>query len=73
MESQIETMKGNLAALKNQTKKPRKEKKEKKEGKIKKAARKVNELAHANFKRLKLRNNGAKGGPSFSSRFRRRR
>ncbi|KAK8088427.1 DNA replication regulator SLD2 [Apiospora hydei] len=46
---------------------------EKKEGAIKKAARKVNELAHANFKRLKLRNNGAKGGPAFGSRFRRRR
>ena len=30
MESQIETMKGNLAALKNQNKKQRKEKKEKK-------------------------------------------
>lgn len=30
MESQIETMKGNLAVLKNQTKKQRKEKKEKK-------------------------------------------
>ncbi|KAK7740435.1 hypothetical protein SLS62_011116 [Diatrype stigma] len=43
------------------------------EGKIKKAARKVNEMAHANFKRLKLRNNGAKGGPGFNSRFRRRR
>ncbi|KAH7322788.1 DNA replication/checkpoint protein [Stachybotrys elegans] len=35
---------------------------EKKEGIVKKAARKVNALAHANFKRLKLRNNGAKGG-----------
>ncbi|KAK8125904.1 putative DNA replication regulator SLD2 [Apiospora kogelbergensis] len=46
---------------------------EKKEGAIKKAARKVNELAHANFKRLKLKNNGAKGGPGFGSRFRRRR
>jgi len=46
---------------------------EKKEGPIKKAARKVNELAHANFKRLKLKNNGAKGGPGFGSRFRRRR
>ncbi|KAF5022583.1 hypothetical protein F66182_5369 [Fusarium sp. NRRL 66182] len=45
----------------------------KKEGTIKKAARKVNELAHANFQRLKLRNNGAKGGPGFNSRFRRRR
>ncbi|KAI0468174.1 DNA replication/checkpoint protein [Xylaria cf. heliscus] len=44
----------------------------KKEGKIQKAARKVNELAHANFKRLKLRNTGSKGGPGFGSRFRRR-
>ncbi|CAK7208689.1 hypothetical protein SCUCBS95973_000187 [Sporothrix curviconia] len=42
-------------------------------GPVKKAVRKVNELAHANFKRLKLRNNGAKGGPGFNSRFRRRR
>lgn len=42
-------------------------------GPVKKAARKVNELAHANFKRLKLRNNGAKGGPGHNSRFRRRR
>ncbi|CAJ2508880.1 Uu.00g139060.m01.CDS01 [Anthostomella pinea] len=47
--------------------------KEKKEGKVQKAAKKVNELAHANFKRLKLRNNGAKGGPGFGSKFRRRR
>ncbi|KAI0551031.1 DNA replication/checkpoint protein [Xylaria curta] len=45
---------------------------EKREGKIQKAARKVNELAHANFKRLKLRNTGSKGGPGFGSRFRRR-
>ncbi|KAI1412724.1 DNA replication/checkpoint protein [Hypoxylon sp. FL1857] len=43
-----------------------------KEGKIKKAARKVNELAHANFKRLKLKNNGAKGSAA-GGRFRRRR
>lgn len=43
------------------------------DGKIKKATRKVNELAHANFRRLKLRNNGAKGGPGYNSRFRRRR
>lgn len=43
------------------------------ENPIKKAARKVNALAHANFKRLKLRNSGAKGGPGFGSRFRRRR
>ncbi|KAG5935784.1 hypothetical protein E4U53_000356 [Claviceps sorghi] len=48
-------------------------KKTKKDGPVKKAARKVNELAHANFKRLKLRNHGAKGGPGFNSRFRRRR
>jgi hypothetical protein len=45
---------------------------QKKEGTVKKAARKVNELAHANFQRLKLRNHGAKGGPGFNSRFRRR-
>lgn len=42
-------------------------------GPVKKAARKVNELAHANFQRLKLRNSEAKGGPGHSSRFRRRR
>lgn len=47
--------------------------KTKPEGTLKKAARKVNELAHANFKRLKLRNSGAKGGPGYNSRFRRRR
>ena len=46
---------------------------EKPEGKVRKTARKVNELAHANFKRLKLRNSGAKGGQGFNSRFRRRR
>ncbi|KAI1808641.1 DNA replication/checkpoint protein [Daldinia bambusicola] len=58
-----------LAEKKNKT-----EKTEKKDGKVQKAARKVNELAHANFKRLKLKNHGAKGPPSgFGSRFRRRR
>lgn len=46
---------------------------DKKAGAIKKAAKKVNELAHANFKRLKLKNHGAKGVPGFGSRFRRRR
>lgn len=46
---------------------------EAKEGPVKKAARKVNELAHANFRRLKLRSSGAKGGPGYNSRFRRRR
>ncbi|KAF4988299.1 hypothetical protein FGRMN_9850 [Fusarium graminum] len=50
----------------------KKQKPAKKEGTVKKAARKVNELAHANFQRLKLRNHGAKGGPGFNSRFRRR-
>lgn len=44
-----------------------------KQGTAKKPARKVNELAHANFHRLKLRNYGAKGGPGFNSKFRRRR
>ncbi|KAH6657978.1 DNA replication/checkpoint protein [Truncatella angustata] len=44
-----------------------------KENPIKKAAKKVNALAHANFKRLKLRNTGSKGGPGFGSKFRRRR
>lgn len=44
-----------------------------KEGAAKKVVRKVNELAHANFRRLKLRNHGAKGGPGHNSRFRRRR
>lgn len=45
----------------------------KKEGPVKKAARKVNELAHANFQKLKLRQGGAKGGPGHNSRFRRKR
>ncbi|KAI0382560.1 DNA replication/checkpoint protein [Hypomontagnella monticulosa] len=48
------------------------EKAEKKGGKIKKAVKKVNELAHANFKRLKLKNHGAKG-PGANNKFRRRR
>jgi DNA replication regulator SLD2 len=43
-----------------------------KNGKIKTAARKVSAMAHQNFKRLKLRSSGAKGGPSHNSRFRRR-
>jgi hypothetical protein len=37
-----------------------------------KAARKVKAMAHQNFKRLKLRNSGAKGGPAHNSRFRRK-
>ncbi|EQL04245.1 DNA replication regulator SLD2 [Ophiocordyceps sinensis CO18] len=44
-----------------------------KEGTVRKAVRKVNELSHANFQRLKLHNSGAKGGPGHNSRFRRRR
>ncbi|KAM7186981.1 DNA replication/checkpoint protein [Naviculisporaceae sp. PSN 640] len=43
------------------------------EGIIRKGIRKVKATAHANFKRLKLKNNGAKGGPGHNSRFRRRR
>ncbi|KAJ9165154.1 DNA replication/checkpoint protein [Coniochaeta hoffmannii] len=46
---------------------------EEKEGTVKKAVRKVKATANANFKRLKLRNYGAKGGPGQNSRFRRRR
>ncbi|PFH58083.1 hypothetical protein XA68_14202 [Ophiocordyceps unilateralis] len=49
------------------------EKKAKKESRMKKTVRKVNELAHANFQRLKLRSGGAKGGPGYNSRFRRKR
>lgn len=43
-----------------------------KDGKIRKVARKVGAAAHQNFKRLKLRNSGAKGGPAHDSRFRRK-
>jgi DNA replication regulator SLD2 len=43
-----------------------------KDGKIKGAVRKVAASAHANFKRLKLRNSGAKGGPAHNSKFRRK-
>lgn len=43
-----------------------------KDGKIKTAARKVTALANQNFKRLKLRNSGAKGGVAHNSRFRRK-
>lgn len=46
---------------------------EEKEGPVKKAVRKVKATANANFKRLKLKNYGAKGGPGVNSRFRRRR
>jgi DNA replication regulator SLD2 len=43
-----------------------------KEGKIRTATRKVTSLASQNFKRLKLRNSGSKGGPAHNSRFRRK-
>lgn len=55
----------------NQEKK--KSKSANKDGRIKTAARKVTALAGQNFKRLKLRNSGAKGGPGHGSRFRRKR
>ncbi|KAH6615595.1 DNA replication/checkpoint protein [Chaetomium sp. MPI-SDFR-AT-0129] len=48
-------------------------KEEEEGGVIKRAVRKVKATAHANFKRLKLRNTGSKGGPGHNSRFRRRR
>jgi hypothetical protein len=44
-----------------------------KEGVVRKTVRKVKATAHANFKRLKLRSYGAKGGPGHGSRFKRRR
>lgn len=44
-----------------------------KEGVVKKSVRKVNELAHANFRRLKLRSKNPKGKPGgFNRRFGRR-
>ncbi|KAK3346794.1 DNA replication/checkpoint protein [Lasiosphaeria hispida] len=46
---------------------------EEKEGVVKKAVRMVKATAHGNFKRLKLRNRGPKGGPGFGSKFRRKR
>lgn len=51
----------------------KKNKQANKDGKIKTAARKVTAMANQNFKRLKLRNSGAKGGPAHNSRFRRKR
>jgi DNA replication regulator SLD2 len=42
------------------------------DGKIRTGVSKVTALANQNFKRLKLRNSGAKGGPAHNSRFRRR-
>jgi hypothetical protein len=51
----------------------KKDKNANRDGKVKTAARKVTALANQNFKRLKLRNSGAKGGPGHNSRFRRKR
>lgn len=42
-------------------------------GTVERVVRKVKATAHANFRRLKLKNNGAKGGPGYNSKFRRRR
>ncbi|ORY68199.1 DNA replication/checkpoint protein [Pseudomassariella vexata] len=61
---------------KPKAKKPKKKQtkeSEKKQGTINKAVKMVSAMAHQNFKKLKLKNNGAKGGPGFGSRFRRRR
>jgi DNA replication regulator SLD2 len=77
LESDAELTGSDYDGEERRTKKPKPVKKEvaktEKENPIKRAAKKVNAMAHANFKRLKLRNNGAKGGPGFGSRFRRRR
>ncbi|TAQ85834.1 hypothetical protein B7494_g5854 [Chlorociboria aeruginascens] len=43
-----------------------------KDGRIKSVAKKVGAVAHQNFKRLKLKNSGARGGLAHNSRFRRR-
>jgi DNA replication regulator SLD2 len=44
-----------------------------KDGKSWAVSRKANAVSHQNFKRLKLRNSGAKGGAAHNSRFRRKR
>ncbi|KAI9643197.1 hypothetical protein NHQ30_007813 [Ciborinia camelliae] len=58
----------------DQDKTKKKNREANKEGRVKKAARKIKATAGSlqNFKRLKLRNSGAKGGPGVGSRFRRR-
>lgn len=61
----------NSAAAK--ARKSKDEGKEEAPGMVKKAVRKVKATAHANFKRLKLRNTGSKGGLAHNSRFKRRR
>ncbi|TEA15062.1 DNA replication regulator SLD2 [Colletotrichum sidae] len=57
----------------SKAKEPKETKRPEKVGTVKKAVKKVNELAHTNFRRLKLRNTGSKGGPGYNSKFRRRR
>ncbi|KAL8404952.1 hypothetical protein RB594_009727 [Gaeumannomyces avenae] len=72
--SKARTAKKAKAAAAPKMKKGRKDEADKKEAKKEaKAPRKVSATAHQNFKRLKLRNNGAKGGAGFNSKFRRRR
>lgn len=69
-----EKEKKDAAATKKKEKAKKKASKE--EGDDEKPAKKprmVKATANANFKRLKLKNNGAKGGPAHNSRFRRRR
>ncbi|KAK1979208.1 DNA replication regulator SLD2 [Colletotrichum cereale] len=61
------------SASRSKTTKKKAAKKTEKVGAVKKAVRKVNEMAHTNFRRLKLKNHGAKGGPGYNSKFRRRR
>ncbi|GKT48469.1 DNA replication regulator SLD2 [Colletotrichum spaethianum] len=61
------------SASKTKATKTKAAKKTEKVGTVKKAVRKVNEMAHTNFRRLKLKNHGAKGGPGYNSKFRRRR
>ena len=51
----------------------KKDRKINEDGNIKTAARKVTAMANQNFKRLKLRNSGAKGRLAHNSRFRRKR
>jgi DNA replication regulator SLD2 len=74
-EDEAEKKKAKAKKEKKAKEKKDKEKKakEKEEGTVKKAVRKVKATAHANFKRLKLRQGGAKGGPAHNSRFRRKR
>jgi len=74
-ETKAKKSKAKKPAAKTKAKAKRKTEDEKgeKEGVVKKAVRMVKASAHANFKRLKLKNNGAKGGPGYNSKFRRKR